>query len=340
VAKAEQIYQAVLQKHPNFGPALNNLGQIYYGRGEESVAIQYFQKAVKVKTSEAYANLAVLQRNRALKGDMQALQGAIENVHRALAVDSFNIEAYGTLALALYDHAKNPSQLEMARLICAQAIKVNPKYPPIYNILGLVLLRMGKVTPALREFRKAAALNPDYLEAQMNIGAVVLGFRDYESAAKAFTKVLSLNPDKKIKMQALIGLGVALRGQRKFDEAMQKYNEAKALSPNNPAIAYNMGILVQDYQFNAANPDAAIAQLARARAFLQQYASNGRDPAKMKDVKRRLKNIDEMIPMLREQKKMMEEMKKMQQQQPPPPAPAAAAAPAPAAKPAAAGTGK
>ena len=85
------------------------------------------------------------------------------------------------------------------------------------------------MTPALAEFRKAVALNHDYMEAHMNIGAITLSFRDYDSAEEAFAKVLGLKPDKKMKFDALVGLGVAYRGQRKFAEAMAKYKEAKKL---------------------------------------------------------------------------------------------------------------
>ena len=334
-ADAERVYQELIKKHPKFGPALNNLGQMYFKKGAVASALQYFESAAKAKNTEGYANMAVIKRNQALAGDGAAIQAAISNIHRSLAVDSNNIEAYGTLALVLYDHAKNDSQLELARLISAQAIKVDGEYSPIYNILGLILLRMGKVTPALAEFRKAVKLNPDYTEALMNIGAITLSFRDYDSAQQAFSKALSLDPPKKIKSDALVGLGVAFRGQRKFDEAMAKYKEALALNPKRSSVYYNMGILIQDYLFDAAKPLAAVEQLKKAASNLRKY--QGRNKTKLADVKRRMKNIDEMIPMLIEQDKMMKEMQKMPQDQPAPapqPEPAPAPAPAPAAAPA------
>jgi len=309
VKKAMQVYEAIMRKHPSFGPAINNIGQIYFTRGNVNQAVSYFKRAAQAKTSEAYSNLAVLQRNRALEGDISQVKEAINNVHRALAVDSSNIEAYVTKAVVLYDHAKTNSQLEMARLICIQATKVDPDYAPIYNTLGLILLRQKEVTPALAKFRKAVALDNNFKEAHMNIGAITLSFRDYKSAENAFEKVLALNPDKKMKIEALVGLGVAYRGQRKFNEAMAKYKEAQALDPTNAALAYNMGILIQDYQFDASNPAKAIADMQRAANLLNRYLSSGRNAKKKKDVKRRLKNIRELIPMLREQQKMMQEMK-------------------------------
>ena len=301
--KAEQAYQQVLSKHPNYGPALNNLGEIRFIKGDLGGAEGYFKRAADVKDSSGYTNLAVLQRNQGLSNPSM-IGASIENIHRALAVDSFNIDAYGTMALVLYDHAKTRSQLEIARLICVQAIKIDPKYSPIYNILGLVLLRMDRVTPALAEFRKAVTADPNFMEAHMNIGAVTLSFRDYASAEQSFAKVLTGNPPKQTKLEALIGLGVAFRGQRKFKEAMQKYQEAQALEPSNADIAYNMGVLLQDYTFDAANPAAGIATLTQATSYLQRYASAGKSSEKVKDAQKRMKNISELIPMLQEQQRM------------------------------------
>ena len=312
LAKAEQVYRAILQKHPNHGATLNNMGQLLFARNQRAEAQTYFRKAAAAKNSEGYANLALLQRQRALGGETQALRDAVNNIHRALAVDSFNIEAYNLLSTLLYDHARTRSQLTMARLIAVQATKKEPKFAPVYNVLGLILLKMGKVTPALAEFRKAVARDPNFKEALMNIGAVTLSFRDYTSAEQAFTKVLSLNPDKETKYAATVGLGVALRGRQKFAEAMAQYQAAEKILPGNGDIAYNMGLIVQDYTFDASDPAKGIAQLQKAKGFLDRYMSSGSSKSQIKDTKRRLKNIKEMIPMLKQQQQMMESMKKNQ----------------------------
>lgn len=309
VSKAEQAYQAILDKQPDFGPALNNLGQLYYRRGKINEAVSLFDRAAKSKNSEGYANLAMIQRNRSVDGtgSPDDVKEAIQNVHRALAVDSANIDAYNIKATILYDYATNRARLDLARLLCVQAMKKAPEYAPIYNVLGLVLLRMGEVTRALANFRKAATLNPNFLEAHMNIGAITLSFRDYKTAEYSFSKVISLNPQPKTKVAAMIGLGVALRGQKNFNGALAKYNEAKALDPQNTDIDFNMGILMQDYTFDATDPQKGIEQLQTAMTHLNRYISQGKSAEKKKDAEQRVKNIQEMIPLLREQQQMMKE---------------------------------
>ena len=314
--KAEKIYQEILAKHPKHGPSYNNLGQIYMRRGQPGQALNYFQKAAAQKNSEGYANLAMIQRGRALNGDTQSLREAVNNIHRALAVDSFNIEAYNLLATLLYDHARTRSQLEMTRLIGLQATKVESDYAPVYNVLGLVMLKQGRVTPALAQFRKAIQYNPNFVEALMNIGAITLSFRDYATAERSFRKVLGLTKDKSVKFSATVGLGVALRGQRKFDEAMTQYKAAEKIRPDASGdVAYNKGILIQDYTFDASDPQKGIDTLNKARGLLQQYLSSGKDKSQARDARRRIKNIKQMVKALREQQKMMEEMKRMQEKQ-------------------------
>lgn len=310
--KAEAVFRELLQKHPKHGQALNNLGMIAFNRGQTSTAIDFFQKAAAVKASGGYANLAMLDRDKALNGDTRALKEAVDNIHRALAVDSSNISAYEMLATVIYDHAKNKSQLEIARLIIVQALKLDPKHAPLYNLQGLVLLKMDEVTRALKQFRQAVAINPKLIESHMNIGAITLSFRDYKNAENAFKTVLASDKaTQKMKIDATVGLGVAYRGQRKYKAALAEYEKAQKLAPGDAGIAYNIGILIQDYMFDASNPDAAIATLERAKGYLQKYA-DAKHRKRRKDVLRRLKNIRQMVPMLREQKKMMAEMKKMQ----------------------------
>ena len=303
--RARRLYEELLAKHPNYGPALNNLGSMEMARGRPGAALRYFEQAAKSKNSQGYANLALLQRERALSGDRGALREAVNNIHRALAVDSFNIEAYYLLAALIYDHARTESQLTMARLVCLQAIEKRPKYAPIYNLLGLVLLKMQRVTPALVQFRAAISHNPDYVAALMNIGAVTLSFRDYASAERSFRRVLELaGDDVKVRYAATVGLGVALRGRRKFAEAMTEYEAAEKLGGDNGDIAYNMAVLTQDYIFDASDPAKAISQLQSTVQLLNRYISAGKTRSQLRDAKRRVKDIGELIPMLREQQRM------------------------------------
>jgi hypothetical protein len=59
----------------------------------------------------------------------------------------------------------------------------------------------------------------------MNLAALSLNNRDYVTAEENFRASIKLQPKN---FEASIGLGVALRGNKKIDEAEAQYNTAKA----------------------------------------------------------------------------------------------------------------
>ena len=312
---AEDKYKAALDINPAYGFALNNLGEIYFRRGNPTTARMWFDKAIQADPRErpaaAYNNLAVILYNQFKdSGDRALLTDAVSKLRRALAIDSDSMVAYNLLALIYYTTAENDrSKLALAQLVCDQGKLTNPDYAPIYNTLGLIKLRKKDVTGALKDFEQAVQLDAKYIEAHLNIGAIALSSRQYDKAELSFRAVLKLQPTG---VDATIGLGVALRGQRKFDEAEQMYKKASELDPKNCAVPYDLGVLYQDYKASADN-----SNLKDAQKFFGQYVSCGghTDKVKVADAQRRSKDIDETFAALEEQKKNEAEMKKMQEEQ-------------------------
>ena len=340
---AEALYNQAISKNPKNGLAMNNLGVLFQKRGQTPQALAQFEAAIKAdpksaQAVQAYNNRGALLYERAKQAGSKSFDDAIGSIRRALAIDSGSMAAYQLLASIYYQTAEaDKSKLKLAQLVCDEAKKINPDYAPIYHTLGLIKLRSKDVTGALTEFRKAAALDPSLLEAQMNIAAISLSARSYKQAEEAFQAVLKKQPTN---FDATIGMGVAMRGQRKSDESESWYNKALALDPKNCGVFYNMGLLYQDYK--SGSPE----DMKKGQDLYNKYLTCGRtDPEHQTDAKRRIKDIDDTFKALAEAKKLeeelkiqmkeMERMQKIQEEQakaagaaPPPPAPAPAAAPA------------
>lgn len=173
--------------------------------------------------------------------------------------------------------------------------------------MGLIKLRQKDVTGALNDFRKAASLDPGLTEAQLNIAAISLSARSYKQAEDAFQAVLKKQPTN---IDATIGMGVALRGQRKIEDAETWYKKAGQVDPRLCSIHYNLGLLYQDYK--AGSPE----ELRKAQEYYNKYTScQGRtDPDKVSDSKRRIKDIDDTFKAIEEQKKLEAELKKQQEE--------------------------
>jgi tetratricopeptide (TPR) repeat protein len=194
----------------------------------------------------------------------------------------------------------------------------------VYNTLGLVDLKRQQVSKAIANFRRAVENDPDLFEARMNWASLALNFRDYASAEQNLRAVLTAQPKN---YDAAIGLGVALRGQKKVDEAEQQYLAASKLDPSRPDAFFNLGLLYQEYK----GSDRPV--LEQAQKYYREYLAKAGGATGKKAVEKRIKDIDEMFVALAEaeklqreaeelqrkaeeqQKKMEEEMKKMQEQE-------------------------
>ena len=310
---AENEYQAALQANPNYAPAMANIGELYYKRGNPTTAKSWFEKAIAADPTHAgaaYANLgAILYQQGKQTGDRTLFREAISKLRRALAIDAYDAPAYGMLALVYYTIAQDDkSKLQLAELVCNQERDyVDKNFAPIYNTLGLIQLKKKNPSEALRQFEKAVSLDPKMIEAHLNIGAIGLSTRQYEKAAQAFAAALKLDPKN---FDATIGMGVASRGLKKIDEAESWYKKAAELDPQNCAVQYNMGVLYQDYKADPTN-----ANLNTAKDYFGKYRSCGNaDHKKVADAERRMKDIDEVFAALEQQKKMEAELKSQQEE--------------------------
>jgi tetratricopeptide (TPR) repeat protein len=308
--EAEGMYNQALSKNPKFALAMNNLGVMLQKHGQTQPALAQFEAAIKVdpkspQAVQAYNNRGALLYERARQSGGKNFDDAIGSIRRALAIDSGSMAAYQLLASIYYQTAESDkSKLKLAQLVCDEAKKINPDYAPIYHTLGLIKLRSKDVTGALTEFRKAASLDPGLLEAQMNIAAISLSARSYKQAEDAFQAVLKKQPNN---LDATIGMGVAMRGQRKADESEQWYNKALQLDSKNCGVIYNLGLLYQDYK--SGSPE----DMKKGQDLYNKYLACGRtDPEHAADAKRRIKDIDDTFKALEEQKKLEAELKAQQ----------------------------
>jgi tetratricopeptide (TPR) repeat protein len=155
-------------------------------------------------------------------------------------------------------------------VVCSQAQKIDADFAPLYNTWGLVDLRRARITDAAAKFRRALELDPKLLAAHMNYGRIALSFRAYDDARVAFEHALALQKDG---FDALIGLGVALRGLGRLDEAEARYAEAREREPERPEPDFNLGVLYQDFRSGSAS------DMQSARAHFQRFLDKARGHA-------------------------------------------------------------
>jgi len=254
--KAEAIYTGLLGAVPQFDLPYNNLGVLYWKRGQDAKALDMFKKGVEANKRQARAarnNVAGLLRDKyvgsADVGVFNEVETALQTV---LALDSGNKAAYENLARIYYDrgHSKDKSYLVLANLVVSQGMRVlsgdDKKSADLYNLQGLLLLERDDQVNALKIFKEAVGVEPNHVEANLNIGFISIRFRDYATAEKAFQTALKA-PAQQKNLEVWLAIGVAQRGLKKFKGAEASYNRALKLNASDPRAYYNLGVLYQDH---------------------------------------------------------------------------------------------
>jgi len=252
---------ASLESDPDACAPRVALGLSAMASGRTAEARRAFEEAARRDRgcTEAWIDLAVLQRREG------RLDAALRNLRRALAIDSRNVIAFHEMALVhLARSDEDIRALELAAVVCRQAELVDDTHAPIYNTWGMVDVARGRVVEALAKFERAYTLDPTMFEAWMNFGQITLSFRGYADAERAFRAALELRPRS---YDALIGLGVALRGLDRPGEARERYLLARRIDPDRPEAWFNLGVLHQDHL------DGTVEDLARAEELLETFVA-------------------------------------------------------------------
>lgn len=263
--------------------------------------------------------------------DLQDFDCAKLNLQRALAIDDGYMPAFNQLALYYFGSAKKKAggtgkkigrviatnaalskrgdiqQLDLAALICSQAIQKNKTYAPIHNTSGLILNELGQVNSAVKEFQNAASLDPHFFEAQMNLAAINLSFRGFDKAEGAYRKALEMHPND---YDAHLGLALALRGQitdSNYDSqvaAVQAELDAcKKIDAARPDAYFNEGILTQEYKAKSAGgTQGAVAVYQQAKTVFQTFMDKASGKPEydgaVKKAKERMQDIDDTVTFL------------------------------------------
>jgi tetratricopeptide (TPR) repeat protein len=227
-AEAKAQFQKALEADSKFHPAKTQLVLMsYYDSGEKNIdqAITDMRQTAVVdaqyKNVEALVALAMLYMKRsnsvADSDGANDYQRAKRYLQSALAVDDGYMPAFNQLALFYLETAKQAAgmekssksatniskkkktasqAMELADLVCSQAVRKNPNDPVIFNTLGMIQVELGNLNKAVEAFDKARQKDPNFYEAQMNFAAVNLQFRGFPKAEEAYRAVLKNRPER------------------------------------------------------------------------------------------------------------------------------------------------
>ena len=254
--RARAQYQAALQAEPGFTPAVTALVYFALRRGDESGALMRVEEALRQRAADlSLQNL----RSRVLLATPGNSSRVIRETKLVLRQDQRNVEAMVHLATAYAQEGKH----ELARSILENALKITPRHLEASARLAESLIALEFPRDA-QEVLEAAIEQGGGAEVHNQLGLVYHRAGNYAAAAAQFRAALSYWPGMHA---AHLNLGNALRGDRRYQESAQIYQELIAANPSDFDAHYSLGVLYLDIQVEG---QTKIELLQQAIQFLEQ----------------------------------------------------------------------
>ena len=174
LSEAEKGYQEILKKSPNWGQALNALGNLYLDQEQPDNAKSIFEKAARLNPSNLPACYS-LGRLKQLERDHQ---GAID-IYKAMLEQQPNIgQVWNNLGVSYREIGKPDDALSSFRA----AVKFAPQMAEAWNNLGVAQDEINQTENALNSYRKAITIQPEYASPHLNLGIALQKSEQFKEA--------------------------------------------------------------------------------------------------------------------------------------------------------------
>ena len=134
-------------------------------------------------------------------------------------------------------------QYEAAEAKLLPALEKDPDNTEILNLLGLCCLRTKQLDRAASCFQRIIELDPEAIVAHNNLGTVYKVSNQLDKAEKVFGLCLEKEAENK---HALLQMADIKRLKQHFREAIDLYDQAIELYPEDPVYLNNLGVIYQN----------------------------------------------------------------------------------------------
>ena len=134
--------------------------------------------------------------------------------------------------------APSEADLEAARADYEQKLAASPNDAPLWNKLGEVLERMGRVDDAAGRFEHAVGLAPREPAYRLNLARVASKLSQWDRSIDQYREVVRLQPKD---APSLAALGLALQKKGDDQAAAVEFQKAHKFDPSLPAAALGLG---------------------------------------------------------------------------------------------------
>jgi tetratricopeptide (TPR) repeat protein len=247
--EAQRLLETVRAKSPDSVLSQSILTQIYLVQDRKAEARQLADQLVALAPRSPRALLSRGLVNIAYFN----LPGAIQDFQTALAIDPHFLEAYIYLAKIWL----GSDYLDRARKTIEHARRLAPDNGEVLSIAGFVRLAFRDFEGARLLFTRAIELSPSLGEPHLGMGIYAFRYRQMDRGLSEMLLATLLEPRLSSYQSEL---GKALYQVRAFPKALEVYDYAKTLDPNDPTPHLYKGIALTDLN----RPGEAIQEINRS----------------------------------------------------------------------------
>jgi serine/threonine-protein kinase len=223
-AEAVGFYRAALALRPRSAAAWNGLGIAWTFLRKLPEAAEAYREAVVCNGDYATArsNLG------AVLVELRQFAEAEVQCRKALALEPRLALAHNELGVVLL-YQNRPGEAEKA---FRQALRLRPGVAGTHHNLAKALEAQGKLPEYLAELREAIKLNPQYVT-YLRLGDALCKQKQWVEAEKVYRQAIGVYPSLP---NAHRNLGVVLRQQGRFAEALAAHHRCQELSRREPHL--------------------------------------------------------------------------------------------------------
>lgn len=230
--EAMQSYQQALKQDPDLAEVHNNLATILLQQGDVNAAIRHYAMAVNLQPaySDAHYNLGLLfiRENK--------LPEAITQFRNVVTLNPYHIAAKKYLADLLLTEEK-PAE---AKRFYQEILQTDSKNVDVLNNMGVALLKLGQQQEAIDYFTEVLFLDENHIDARNNLAAMYLQNNRYQNAVRHYQFLLDKNPDD---VNALYNIAVAQMAIGELDIAMKNFANVLRHDPTHTDAICNLAAI-------------------------------------------------------------------------------------------------
>ncbi|MBF0359186.1 MAG: tetratricopeptide repeat protein [Magnetococcales bacterium] len=278
--EADQLCTAIIQQLPNHLDALNLLGVIGQNLNRHDLAVEQFQRALKIDNSRAVllCNLGISLNQLGRKDEaIQALQAALEKdpdnsqiagylngILNAVG-DGLDLDSGADKSMQQGLSSHQAGRLDEAIYWYGKVLDVQPENSSALSNMGVALQSKGRHGEAIVYYQKAISINPDNADAYSNLGVALQEQGELEKAVECYHKAISIKPDY---AEAHYNLGNTFKEQGNLDAAAGSYQKAISIKPDYEKALGNIWLVLQPMCYEIAERSRDVSSIERIIAAL------------------------------------------------------------------------